>query len=279
MADRISSPKRPRFYYGPVERELGDKKGYQLCLLDLKSGLFAWFDYPAHLGKAIAMLIEPVAGERQEHRIFQLPNKRITSEIPADDFEDFLNEADALAERGAEESAFSLCDPLMIRKDHLRNFSAVENDHLFSEHSASDCPARKEGLKKAKMLDYIPAAEYQDVCKLRELDELESENHLYGYGPFFSEADFTDDLNCVPEEFRIQYKFLDMNTLLAQAQAIKEEVRVVFHPDQAEAIRRSHGLAGVIDGGPRDDSVQIDDGVQVDDNIQVDDSIQVELGL
>ena len=261
MGKEACFSRSPRFYYGPVEREIDGKSGYQLCLLDLKSGLFVWFDYPAQLGKTIAMLIEPVAGEEQDHRIFQLPVKRFTSEIVLEDFEDPLQEQEALSERRAEESAFSFCDPLMTRKDHLRNFSAVENDHLFSEHSAANHPRRKERIKKQKELVFIPKVDYQTVCELLESADVESENKFYG--PFFGEADFTNDLNYVPEEIRAQYKFLDLNTLVAQAKVIEEEVRCVFHPEMQEEIKKAHGWTGMLDPG----LVEVDSCLQTELNL------------
>ncbi len=97
---------RPRFFYGLVEKELGDKRGYVFCLVDTSSGLFAWFNRPYELGQAIAALIGKVASERKEYKISLLPRKRETSEIILEDQEDVLNWVDSLADRGAEKDYF-----------------------------------------------------------------------------------------------------------------------------------------------------------------------------
>jgi hypothetical protein len=140
----------------------------------------------------------------------------------------------------------------MIRKDHLRNFSVVEDDHLFSERLKSEYP-KKDRIKKSKPLDFIPSVKYQNVCEARELGDFESEDEIYG--PFFTENDFTDEINFVPEEIRRQYKFLDLNTLLAQAKIIKEEVQIAFHPERKEKIKKESGWAGIGNADP----VEIDE--------------------
>ncbi|MDD4902124.1 MAG: hypothetical protein PHE24_03230, partial [Patescibacteria group bacterium] len=89
---QATATKSPKFYYGPVQRNLRKSKGkgFQLCLLDLEAGDFRWFDHPSDLRWAIETLISPVGSEREEYRTIELPAKRISAEIPAEDLEDLF---------------------------------------------------------------------------------------------------------------------------------------------------------------------------------------------
>jgi hypothetical protein len=252
---RVSS----RFFYGSVERVL-DKggKGFEFCLVDIREGLFAWYNYPTHLRRAIEALILPVGGEIEENVYFQLPIKHATAEIACDDFEDVLFEYDALAERGREFDGYSFFDPQMLKKDHLRNFPAIEDAHLFSEHLEEERWFLKK-VRRSKRVRRSPKAQaaflsrelnrqqssaYQDVFEMRNFDELES--YGFSYGPFFQESDFTNDLNCLPESIRSQYKFLDMENLLEISQAnmtvakvFCDEITFAFHPELEKAKRKA----------------------------------------
>jgi hypothetical protein len=235
-----------KFYYGRVERIVNDKVGFKLCLVDLRDGVFRWFDYPTHLANAVRGLIGRIEAERVEQELFSLPKRRITREVSAEDFEDLLNEADELAERGDENLVADLCSGMMIKKDCLRNFSQAELDGLFREQkrwrATGGIPIEKLPRKTEK----------KNAYRLRDFDEIEPEEGYFG--PFYEEGDFTGDLNKIPDWIRSQYKFLDvqsmqadLNVALRDGDVVKDEITVVFHPEKAEEIKRSRGLCGAGD--------------------------------
>jgi hypothetical protein len=257
----------PRFWYGAAERQVAKKSRYQLCLIDLKYGLFAWLNFPIELRQAMEILTGVVGGEAYGHRIFELPFKNFSSEVGAEDFEDLLGEQDALAERDSEESALSLCSSLMTRSDHLRKFDVVETNHLFLEHLAAEA-LLAEQLKDNEGKpdsDSTSRASHQLVCEMRAAGEIESEDDVYG--PFFFEDMFTKNLSLVPEWIKIQAmcKLIDLDTLSAQAKgleelvrATEEETRLAFHPELERETRESRGHTGMINTGSPDTDIMLE---------------------
>ncbi len=279
MAPAAVLTKSPKFYYGPVKRDskTGDGQGFQLSLVDLEIGIFRWFDYASDLRRAIEMLIAPAGSEREEHQNVDLPAKRVSTEVPAEDLEDLFGEQEWLAEIGREDLAMSLCDPLMIKKDRLRDLHRMEIDHLFREHQAQQRlldgrAKRPQGSHKIRArilqreLNCAKAltGRSQEAYELRDFDELEPADMWHG--PFYSEADFTDDLNCVPAHLQGQYKFLDLKQLversesiMAQAQVIWTEVTLAFHPEMAEKMTKARGHTGLTSVRSTDTDVMMED--------------------
>ncbi|MDD4902123.1 MAG: hypothetical protein PHE24_03225, partial [Patescibacteria group bacterium] len=172
-----------------------------------------------------------------------------------------------------EDLALCLCDPLMIKKDRLRDYSIVEGDHLFREHQADErslderakqpqgsYKVRTRILQRELNCGKTLTGRSQEACELRNFDELEPAD-MYD-GPFFTEADFTDELKWVPDHLRKQFKFLDLKVLveksewiMAQAQVIWTEVTLAFHPERAKKMEQTPGLKGFSNTESRDTDI------------------------
>jgi hypothetical protein len=74
-------------------------------------------------------------------------------------------------------------------------------------------------------------------------------------GKLFDRRQFTYDLSDVPEGLLQDADLISLKQIAEEYQMINEAIEVAFHPEEAEAIKRSHGLTGMIDPGPQSDSL------------------------
>jgi hypothetical protein len=234
MSSATDECRRPRFFYGRAERVIDGKRGYQICLVDMKTEQVAWFECQKHLAAAVGQLVSKVPAESETRCLSSLlPGRKVTSELLSEDLEDLLNEEDILADRGMENLAFDFLEGQAIRKHHIRNFRKIELDHLFQES----------------------LSEREIDCSVEVRDMEEGECSLQG--PFFNAGDFTDDTSQITAGISVKSKFMDVSALSAQSKAAKEdleglqkEVEIVLK--MAETEKRSHGWTGMIDSGPVD---------------------------
>jgi hypothetical protein len=258
MSSATDECRRPRFFYGRVERVIDGKRGYQICLVDMKTEQVAWFRYRSQLAAAVGQLVSKVPAESETHYLRPLDySRKVTSELEIQSVEDWIEEEDQLADRRSDLLPMDLLSGFAIRHDHVRDFRKIELDDLFRESLS------ERGMDGSVEVQDLEIVEEEVASFQREPESIEREDALYD--PFFTADDFSSDIGQVPAVISAKHKFLDVSALAAQSKAAKEdldglqkEVEIVLHPEMAEAEKRSHGWTGMIDSGP----VEMDDYLQ-----------------
>jgi hypothetical protein len=232
-SEQASSSKSlsPRFFYGRAKNVFEGKRGYQLCLADMETEKVIWFEKPFQLFEKIKEMVKPFLLQNLDLEFTPRHGKIVSSEVLAEDLSDYSVEADEMIDRGQIQPVFQLL-PGMIRGQ----MKSVELTEEFNAHQ--------------ELQDYLDKLWDEPLLDdFVDADEIEPDEKVYE--PFFTEKNFTCETGHLPLGLLVKYEFFDVKSLAVQLKIakddfdnIKNEVAVIFHPEKAEALKRSRGLCG-----------------------------------